>query len=105
MQTGSGKTFTMSGTRDDAGITPRVVDNIFRSILEAPDTMEFTIRVSYLEIYMEVRFCTCPIAMMHHFFHCFLGTGLHTVAARPRFAQPRQHESGNPAGCRARHFH
>jgi Kinesin motor domain len=43
----------MSGSRDDPGITPRVVDAIFRSIEEAPDTTEFTIRVSYLEIYME----------------------------------------------------
>lgn len=53
-QTGSGKTFTMMGSREEPGITPRVVDAIFRSIEEAPDTMEFTIRVSYLEIYMEV---------------------------------------------------
>jgi kinesin family protein 5 len=52
-QTGSGKTFTMMGSREEPGVTPRVVDAIFRSIEEAPDTMEFTIRVSYLEIYME----------------------------------------------------
>jgi len=53
-QTGSGKTHTMSGTRDDPGIAPRVIAHIFRRIEEAADTMEFTLRVSYLEIYMEV---------------------------------------------------
>jgi hypothetical protein len=62
LQTGSGKTFTMAGSRDDPGISPRVVEAIFRAIEEAPDTMEFTIRVSYLEIYMEVR--PCPLSRL-----------------------------------------
>jgi kinesin family member 5 len=55
-QTGSGKTHTMSGSGEGEGrgIAPRVVDSIFTAIEEAPDTMEFTLRVSYLEIYMEV---------------------------------------------------
>ncbi|KAF7721131.1 hypothetical protein EC973_005378 [Apophysomyces ossiformis] len=56
-QTGSGKTFTMMGSDiDDAenkGIIPRIVEQIFTSILEAPQNMEFTVKVSYMEIYME----------------------------------------------------
>lgn len=62
-QTGSGKTFTMTGSRDDPGITPRVVDAIFRAIEAAPDTSEFTLRVSYMEVYMErVRDLLNPVA-------------------------------------------
>lgn len=57
VQTGSGKTYTMMGAPGDLGITPRVVNAIFQSIEDSPDTMEFTLRVSYLEIYMEVRAC------------------------------------------------
>ncbi|KAF7727231.1 hypothetical protein EC973_007844 [Apophysomyces ossiformis] len=56
-QTGSGKTFTMMGSDiDDAvnkGIIPRIVEQIFTSIVMAPANMEFTVKVSYMEIYME----------------------------------------------------
>ncbi|CAO3589749.1 unnamed protein product [Absidia cylindrospora] len=56
-QTGSGKTFTMMGSDiDDAenkGIIPRIVEQIFESIMLSPDNMEFTVKVSYMEIYME----------------------------------------------------
>ncbi|KAG0238950.1 hypothetical protein BGX31_003141 [Mortierella sp. GBA43] len=56
-QTGSGKTFTMMGPSIDdeetKGIIPRIVDRIFSSILAAPSTTEFTVKVSYMEIYME----------------------------------------------------
>ncbi|KAF9973097.1 hypothetical protein BGZ65_009443, partial [Modicella reniformis] len=56
-QTGSGKTFTMMGPSIDdeetKGIIPRIVDRIFSSILTAPSTTEFTVKVSYMEIYME----------------------------------------------------
>ena len=62
-QTGSGKTFTMTGTRDEPGITPRVVDAIFKAIEAAPDTSEFTLRVAYMEIYMErVRDLLNPVS-------------------------------------------
>ena len=37
----------------DRGITPRIVYNIFSYIDMAPETLEFTVRVSYFEIYME----------------------------------------------------
>ncbi|KAF9430592.1 hypothetical protein BGZ94_005926 [Podila epigama] len=56
-QTGSGKTFTMMGPsiedENTKGIIPRIVDQIFASILASPSTMEYTVKVSYMEIYME----------------------------------------------------
>ncbi|KAJ8660276.1 kinesin heavy chain [Lichtheimia ornata] len=56
-QTGSGKTYTMMGADIDdektKGITPRIVEQIFTSIMESPSNIEFTVRVSYMEIYME----------------------------------------------------
>ncbi|KAG0016895.1 hypothetical protein BGZ82_000914 [Podila clonocystis] len=51
-QTSSGKTYTMSGTQQEPGITPRAVDDIFKHIRENSDR-EFLLRVSYLEIYNE----------------------------------------------------
>ncbi|KAI9468504.1 MAG: kinesin heavy chain [Benjaminiella poitrasii] len=56
-QTGSGKTFTMMGSSIDdlenKGIIPRIVEQIFKSIQMAPTNMEFTVKVAYMEIYME----------------------------------------------------
>jgi len=56
-QTGSGKTFTMMGADiDDAeikGIIPRIVQQIFQSIRQSDSSIEFTVKVSYMEIYME----------------------------------------------------
>ncbi|GAA5808547.1 hypothetical protein MFLAVUS_001938 [Mucor flavus] len=56
-QTGSGKTFTMMGADIDdentKGIIPRIIEQIFTSISDAPSNLEFTVKVSYMEIYME----------------------------------------------------
>jgi len=56
-QTSSGKTHTMQGPDIDdpdlRGVIPRVIDDIFDRIAEAPEHLEFTIRASYLEIYLE----------------------------------------------------
>jgi kinesin family protein 5 len=56
-QTGSGKTFTMMGSNIDdnenKGIIPRIIEQIFESIQMAPANMEFTVKVAYMEIYME----------------------------------------------------
>ena len=75
-QTGSGKTFTMmvsgiyrryyvaSGSDaelkgsdiDDpelAGIIPRITEQIFRSIVESDPHLEYLVKVSYMEIYLE----------------------------------------------------
>ncbi|CEP12182.1 hypothetical protein [Parasitella parasitica] len=56
-QTGSGKTFTMMGAdiedEKTKGIIPRIIEQIFTSINDAPSNIEFTVKVSYMEIYME----------------------------------------------------
>ncbi|CAG8665270.1 14885_t:CDS:10, partial [Funneliformis caledonium] len=55
-QTGSGKTHTMMGDMDNEefkGLIPRIVEQIFQSIISSPSTMEYTVKVSYMEIYME----------------------------------------------------
>ena len=56
-QTGAGKSYTMMGADidddDSRGIIPRIVEQIFASILTSPGNVEYTVRVSYMEIYME----------------------------------------------------
>ncbi|XP_072989577.1 kinesin-like protein KIN-7L isoform X1 [Typha latifolia] len=51
-QTSSGKTFTMNGSEEDAGIIPLAVKDVFRTAHMTADR-EFLIRVSYMEIYNE----------------------------------------------------
>ena len=38
---------------ESKGIIPRIVEQIFASILASPGNIEYTVRVSYMEIYME----------------------------------------------------
>ncbi|KAI1937916.1 Kinesin heavy chain [Ophidiomyces ophidiicola] len=56
-QTGAGKSYTMMGSDIDddegKGIIPRIVEQMFTSILTSPGNIEYTVRVSYMEIYME----------------------------------------------------
>lgn len=56
-QTGAGKSYTMMGSsiddEDNRGVIPRIVEQIFASIMSSPPTIEYTVRVSYMEIYME----------------------------------------------------
>lgn len=73
-QTGAGKSYStyppplpqtiltpfpiaMMGTSIDddegRGVTPRIIEQIFTSILSSPANIEYTVRVSYMEIYME----------------------------------------------------
>ena len=56
-QTGSGKTYTMMGPeigdQENKGIIPRIVEQIFDSIMKSDGSIEFTVKVSYMEIYME----------------------------------------------------
>ncbi|KAK7956272.1 kinesin heavy chain [Apiospora aurea] len=56
-QTGAGKSYTMMGTNiedeEGKGVTPRIVEQIFSSIMASPANIEYTVRVSYMEIYME----------------------------------------------------
>jgi len=54
-QTGSGKTHTMQGDIDSErfmGLIPRMINAIFDGIMESQET-EYTIKVSYIEIYLE----------------------------------------------------
>ncbi|EGR34442.1 kinesin heavy chain, putative [Ichthyophthirius multifiliis] len=56
-QTSSGKTFTMLGSNIDdnqyQGIIPRMVNTVFNQITDSPEFIEFRIKVSIVEIYME----------------------------------------------------
>ena len=38
---------------EQRGIIPRIIDQMFRNILQSPNNIEYTVRVSYMEIYME----------------------------------------------------
>eukprot|EP00978_Attheya_sp_CCMP212_P012803 scaffold31989_cov54-Attheya_sp.AAC.6 len=56
-QTSTGKTYTMSGTRQDPGVVPLAVRDCFRYIRHnASKDREFLFRVSYMEIYNEQIF-------------------------------------------------
>ncbi|XP_016110664.1 kinesin heavy chain-like [Sinocyclocheilus grahami] len=55
-QTSSGKTHTMEGNLHDPqqmGIIPRIAEDIFNHIFAMDENLEFHIKVSYFEIYME----------------------------------------------------
>ncbi|XP_026679188.1 kinesin heavy chain [Diaphorina citri] len=55
-QTSSGKTHTMEGVMGDPnkqGIIPRIVNDIFNHIYQMDENLEFIIKVSYFEIYMD----------------------------------------------------
>lgn len=55
-QTGTGKTHTMEGNIHSEklkGIIPRAVEALFEGVGEADENIEFTFKVSYVEIYME----------------------------------------------------
>ena len=56
-QTGAGKSYTMMGSsiddEDGKGVIPRIVEQIFTNILSSAANIEYTVRVSYMEIYME----------------------------------------------------
>ena len=57
-QTGAGKTFTMSGSTQNykyRGVIPRAITQVFQEIGNHFD-QEFTVKVSYLEIYNELMF-------------------------------------------------
>jgi kinesin family protein 18/19 len=51
--TGSGKTYTMTGTEDTPGIMYLIIESMFDKIHAKPDK-KYEIRVSYVEIYNEV---------------------------------------------------
>ena len=52
-QTSSGKTHSMAGSPSDPGLTPRIVEKIFDHIYQSDEETEFTVCISYVEIYLE----------------------------------------------------
>ncbi|KAL1306126.1 hypothetical protein AAFC00_004240 [Neodothiora populina] len=56
-QTGAGKSYTMMGgditNHEQKGVIPRITEQIFESILASESNIEYTVGVSYMEIYME----------------------------------------------------
>lgn len=52
--TGSGKTFTMTGTLESPGIMVLILQDLFKAIQERRSDKEFSIKMSYVEIYNEV---------------------------------------------------
>ncbi|XP_030433510.1 kinesin-like protein KIF19 isoform X1 [Gopherus evgoodei] len=52
--TGAGKTYTMLGTDCDPGIYIRTLNDLFKAIEATSDNMDYTVSMSYLEIYNEV---------------------------------------------------
>lgn len=55
-QTSSGKTHTMEGALGDSihqGIIPRIINDIFNHIYSMDENIEFHIKVSYFEIYLD----------------------------------------------------
>lgn len=54
-QTGSGKSYSMMGYGDEAGVIPRICEDMFRRISDTQKDkhLNYTVEVSYLEIYNE----------------------------------------------------
>lgn len=52
-QTGSGKSYTMFGTSAQPGLIPRITNDLFGRIGTGPADVEYTVSVSYMEIYNE----------------------------------------------------
>jgi kinesin family protein 18/19 len=52
--TGSGKTFTMTGTLESPGIMVLILQDLFKAIQEKRSDKDFSIKMSYVEIYNEV---------------------------------------------------
>uniref|UniRef100_A0A8B9JTN9 Kinesin-like protein n=1 Tax=Astyanax mexicanus TaxID=7994 RepID=A0A8B9JTN9_ASTMX len=52
--TGCGKTYTMLGTDKEPGIYVRTLNDLFKAIEETSDDMQYSVSMSYLEIYNEM---------------------------------------------------
>jgi len=52
-QTSTGKTFTMTGTKDSPGIVPHCIRDCFQYVEDSQQAREYLIRVTYLEVYKE----------------------------------------------------
>ena len=56
-QTSAGKSWTMDGPQiwqdENRGIIPRCIDKFFQKISEADQSIQFTMSISYFEVYCE----------------------------------------------------
>lgn len=52
-QTGTGKTFTMEGTKQNRGVNYRTLHQLFKIAEERKETVTYDISVSVLEVYNE----------------------------------------------------
>ncbi|XP_053937006.1 kinesin-like protein KIF19 isoform X2 [Cuculus canorus] len=52
--TGAGKTYTMLGVDSEPGIYIRTLDDLFKALEATTEEMDYTVSMSYLEIYNEV---------------------------------------------------
>ena len=52
-QTGSGKTYTMMGSPEEPGVNMRALNELFRLKAKNAGTINYSIRLSFLEIYCE----------------------------------------------------
>jgi len=50
-QTGAGKTFTMHGTKEEEGVAPRTIQELYRVMEEGKSRCNFTVMCSMLELY------------------------------------------------------
>jgi len=51
-QTGAGKTWTLYGTGDEPGISPRTCDEVFRMVARDSDRLDFELKASMVELYL-----------------------------------------------------
>ncbi|CAG9319665.1 unnamed protein product [Blepharisma stoltei] len=52
-QTGSGKTFTIQGSPDNPGVTPRAVDELFRILNSMPSHYSWEVKCYMVELYLD----------------------------------------------------
>ena len=64
---GSGKTFTMTGTADNPGLTPRAIEEMFRIIHSKKEYCTSRVTTYFVELYNDnlvVRKCSLCSALM-----------------------------------------
>lgn len=61
-QTGTGKTFTMEGTKGNRGVNYRTLEELFKIAKERSESYTYDISVSVLEVYNEqIRDLLAPL--------------------------------------------
>ena len=60
-QTGSGKTFTMEGSSDNRGVSPRAIAELLSQVEQLRETSTYSLTLSMLEIYNETILDLLPL--------------------------------------------